>query len=285
VLRRWRSLSLALVAVIAIASSRSSASDLHAAEDVTGLLSRAGANVQALARSLAVVICNERYMQQFRDSRDKSLLAQRTLHSEVLFRWLAEEDLWLSIRGVKDIDGVAVAANSMPWEAALADASPTERLRQLQTVALKYDIGPVLRTTSDSTLVLRFLLPVNQSRFRFRDDGRERIDRQVFQRLTFVEERRPTLVQVDDEDSSASGTIWLRPRDGSVVRTRVDLKSARNLKVHLEVEFREDTRLAAWVPSRMEERYETPSGQFVVCVTTYTDFRRFETAGRIVAPQ
>ena len=238
---RCRSLQLALVAAVAIVAC-SATSDIHAAEDLAALLARAGANMQALARSLAIVICNERHMQQFRDTRDKSLLAQRTLHSEVLFRWLAEEDLWLAIRSVKDIDGVVVTADSMPWEAALADVSPTERLRKLQTAALKYDIGPVFRTTADSTLVLRFLLPVNQPRFRFRDDGR-------------------------------------------VVRTRVDLKSARNLKVHLEVEFREDARLAAWVPSRMEERYETRSGQTVDCNAIYTDFRRFETAGRIVAPQ
>ena len=252
---------------------------------MTALLARAGANVQALARSLAVVICNETYMQQLRDSRDKSLLAQRSLQSEVLFRWLAEEDLWLAIRSVKQVDGAAVTADTMPWEAALADTSPVERLRQMQAAALKYDIGPVLRTTGDSTLVLRFLLPVNQSRFRFRDDGRERIDREVVERLTFVEEQLPTLVQVDDADSPASGTIWLRSDDGTVVRTRVDLKSARNMKVRLMVEFRHDSRLGASVPSRMEERYETRSGQTVDCIATYTDFRRFETAGRIVAPQ
>jgi len=281
---RRRSLSFALAAVIAIASSRSSTSNLHAAEALTAVLSRAGANMQALARSLAVVICDESYMQQLWANRG-SLLGQRTLHSEVLFRWLAEENLWLAIRNVRHIDGVRVSAESIPWEAALQGESAVERIREMQAAALKYDIGPVLRTTSDSTLVLRFLLPVNQPRFRFRDAGKDRIGNVTVERVAFVEQQRPSLVQADDRDAPASGTIWLRPDDGTVVRTRVDFRSPRNLKVHLMVEFRQDTRLAAWVPDRMEERYETPSGQFVVAVTTYTDFRRFETAGRIVAPK
>ena len=281
---RRRSLSFALVAAIAIASSQSPTSDLQAADALTALLSRAGANMQALARSLAVVICDESYMQQLWAKRG-SLLGQRTLQSEVLFRWLAEENLWLAIRNVRHINGVRVSAESMPWEAALEGASAVERLREMQAAALKYDIGPVLRTTSDSTLVLRFLLPVNQKRFRFRDAGKDRIGNISVERVAFVEQQRPTLIQADDRDALASGTIWLRPDDGTVVRTRVDFKSPRNLKVRLMVEFSQDARLAAWVPNRMEERYETPSGQFLVAVTTYMDFRRFETAGRIVAPQ
>jgi len=285
VLRRCRSILFALAAVVAIVSGRSSTSALHAADSLTALLSRAGANMQTLARSLAIVICNEKYMQQVRDRRDRLPLAERTLQSEILFRWVAEEELWLAIRNVKQVDGVALSNDSMPWEAALAGSSPAKRLRQLQAAALKYDIGPVLRTIGDSTLVLRFLLPVNQARFRFRDDGRERIDRETVERVTFIEEGRPTLIQADDADSPASGTIWLRPNDGAVVRTRVDFKSVRNLKVRLTVDFRHDPRLGAWVPNRMEEQYEPRSGQNVDCIATYTDFRRFETAGRIVAPE
>jgi len=54
------------------------------------------------------------------------------------------------------------------------------------------------------------------------------------------------------------------------------------------VTYQRDRKLDMWVPARMRETYLETAASTVVervsCEATYSNFRRFETSGRIVEP-
>jgi hypothetical protein len=155
----------------------------------------------------------------------------------------------------------------------------------LQDEAARFDLA-FSRSTGNPTLLLQFLLPENQPHFTF---TRERIDKvrgTAASKIAFAEREHPTVVTVNDQDVLASGAIWLQESDGAVLRTHLVLsviplatKSRRPVDATVTVDFQRDARLALWLPARMDERYPD-----VTCTSVFTNFRRFETSGRVVGP-
>jgi hypothetical protein len=72
--------------------------------------------------------------------------------------------------------------------------------------------------------------------------------------------------------------------DGTLVRTNLKLTTPTLMDVSITVDFQRDLKLELWVPSRMEERYDD-SGESTTCSARYSNFRRFETSGRLVTPE
>ena len=259
------------------------------AADVHTLMERVGHYVEALQQNLAVVISDETYHQDvyrpFSTSRGRVHSASRTLRSEMLFMWLAQEDRTLSIRNVLSVDGRAVADSKGRLDRALAQQGfdYVARLRALKAESARYDIGDVWRTTGEPGVVLRFLLPMNQSHFLFERDRDERIGGELVTKLRFTEQLRPTAIDFNGEDVVSRGAIWIRPEDGTIVRTNLTLSTP--LEVSVTVDFRRDTKLEIWMPFSMQERYTNENGGSTVCAATYTNYRRFETSGRVINPQ
>jgi hypothetical protein len=56
------------------------------------------------------------------------------------------------------------------------------------------------------------------------------------------------------------------------------------MKVTIAVTFDRDSRLDVWAPARMDERYDELSGNSTTCTARYSNFRRFETSGRVIGP-
>jgi hypothetical protein len=155
------------------------------------------------------------------------------------------------------------------------------QLRLLKAESARFDVGQVWRTTGDPTLLFRFLLPGNQSRFTWGKPRRERIDRTDVLKLAFVEHEYPTAIDFDGRDALSHGAVWVRPDDGTVVRTNLQLTTPGSVEVSVTVTFKPDERLALWVPGRMEESY-SDGRQRTRCLATYSNFRRFETSGRLI---
>ena len=99
----------------------------------------------------------------------------------------------------------------------------------------------------------------------------------------------------------STGTVWIGRADGSVVRTSLTVRdAATNTTAVLDVDYRLDAKLGLKVPVRMSETYEqqvilnvAPRGspqnlsarrERIECVATYSNYRRFETSGRLVSP-
>jgi len=263
----------------------------RAASPTDDLLRRAGQYVQELEQQLAVVIADETYVQDVwtrsRPPSGTTRIITRTIKSEMLFMQLPREDVWLAVRNVVLVDGRPVADSRQRLERALAapGLDVVSRLRALDEESARYDVGRVWRTTGYPSVVLRFLLPGYQTRFAFSPAGTDRLAGERVSRIKFTERGSPSVIQVNAADVTASGMIWLRPADGAVVRTALALTTPSSLNVSIVVDFQRDARLGLWVPSRMDERYDEISGDSTRCTARYSNFRRFETSGRMIVPQ
>jgi hypothetical protein len=121
-----------------------------------------------------------------------------------------------------------------------------------------------------------------------------------------------------------TGTLWIVPTDGRILKTHLEIvvESKREMSnpkmesstqpagtpgtdrdwtdrrmrsaASISVSYGMDSRLGLMVPTEMRESYEGPLGAAkttnvddhrVVCRATYSDFRRFETSGRVIIPK
>jgi hypothetical protein len=167
------------------------------------------------------------------------------------------------------------------------------RVLELAKESARFNIGRLYRNINMPTLTVQFLDPALQPRFEFAIAGEESIPRAGRAlKLTFAQRQPPTIIRSDDRDLPATGSLWILPSDGSVVRTEVSLtlpKSDRAPEVRgtMIVDYRPDATLGVWVPSSMRESYQEQGGsrQRIDCAAAYTNFRRFETSARIVPPK
>jgi hypothetical protein len=84
----------------------------------------------------------------------------------------------------------------------------------------------------------------------------------------------------------AQGTLWIEPSTGRVLQTTLEIiDSSVGLRGRVSVTYTSDARLGTMVPAEMRESYVTTAGEQIDCTATYSDFRRFETAGRLIIPQ
>jgi len=192
---------------------------------------------------------------------------------------------WLGYRDVIEMDGKPIADRRNRLQALFQSGAPDlQAARLIADESARYNIGPVSRNFNVPTTTLFFFPKQTVPRFTFRRTGRDRIDGVDTVIIDFSEERTPTLIMnaSTGKDVPSSGTLWVNPVDGVVVRTRLelrDLDDARSRAV-IEVVYRKDAAVGMWVPSRMSERYS--SGAFTATtVATYQDFKRFQTSVKI----
>jgi hypothetical protein len=226
---------------------------------------------------------------------------RRETHSEMLF--LYQAGTLLAIRNVLWLrDEPAAAAMIQPTtdsrgrlDRELKDTSPGQaaRLRALADESARFNLGSLYRNFNVPTLALQFLAPEYQPRFDFTIVGHEKISGSQALRLDFAERESPTVVMLNDKrDVFAKGSLWVRESDGAVLRTRLTIiapqtKDGPAIDGSITVDYGRDGKLDMWVPRRMEEEYAevTEGGEQLKCSATYSNYRRFETSGRLVSPQ
>jgi hypothetical protein len=260
------------------------------------LLARAGAYVQQFEDGFSTVISLETYEQhaeQRRESPPRAWLTisdeSRTLRSEMLFTRLSERRAWLTVRNVLAVDGQTVPDSADRLERALAESGSAGLLRALADEGARFNLGRIRRNVNDPTFALRFLSRSSQDGFEYALQGREAVNGVSAWKLAFRERSSPSLVRnARNEDLPASGGIWLSEVDAAVVRTTTIISDKRaRLSATATVDYGRDVKLDMWVPVRMSETYIQRTGNIeerIVCTATYSDFRRFETSGRLVSP-
>jgi hypothetical protein len=218
----------------------------------------------------------------------------------MLFLGFAAERTWLTIRRVQRVDGRDVADSGLRLEQLLGQAAPTRqaRLRQLLDESARFNLGNIARNFSDPTLVFQFLQPRAQPQFTFTMAGTERRDGVDAVRLNYVERATPTVVTLNDQPLVSRGSVLVARTEGTVLETVLHHTSEPiNLDATIRVTFRHQPSVGLWVPVRMQETYKqqpvgwygTPPraaivGETIECVAIYSNYRRFETSGRIVVP-
>jgi hypothetical protein len=147
----------------------------------------------------------------------------------------------------------------------------------------RFDIGSIRRTFSEPTLVLLFLDAHYRQRFTFTPGTTARLGRAEVRSWTFVERGRPTVIRHGDQDMPARGSFKVDAASGQVLETALELEvPSAELSGEVRVRFGPHPRFDVLVPLEMRETYANGAGERITTVSTYSDFRRFATAGRMV---
>ena len=242
------------------------------------VVAAATAYVSAYQKDLAFVLADELATQKVLTPSGTGMDSRRT-RAEFFLTYLPNESAWISVRDVREVDGVAV---SDPDDVlSLIQRTPLWRLANL--IAQKnsrFNIGNVRRTFNEPTIALLVVNPRHQGRFKFE---RAAVSTSASPVVTvkFRERDRPTLItSVHGEPAFTQGELDIDAATGRVERTRIQL-SVASVRAALTTTYALDGRLNLWVPAGMSERYENTDdtfGQTVTVDTTYTNYRRFDTA-------
>lgn len=259
------------------------------------VLRRAAAYVAKFEQTLASVIWTERYEQEQRTrvrfgasgNRFSTLTGTRTLQSELLLLWLPRETTWIAVRDVIAVDGVPRADGERRARAALTGSSVSvDQLRQLAEENGRFNIGQIVRTFNEPTLALVFLDEHYRHRFSFQRGKADRIDGRRLLSYGFAERTHPTIVQDRGQDVPARGTVWIDEATGQIRQTVLELTDRTGgLQGRMTVRYGADPKFDVLVPLEMQEAYTSASGEQITTRATYSDFRRFETTGRIIIPK
>ncbi len=293
-----------LLTTVLLLSSGARAAQPPREPPLPALLAGAGHYVQQLEQDFSTVISDEQYEQ-------KAVLRPpqapggggrtRKMRSEMSFMWLPDEETWLTVRTVLQVDGEAVGDSRARLDEAIAGGGPgrSSQLRRLRDEGARFNIGGIRRNFSDPMLALQ-VAGRFQPRFTFALEGHERVRGVETLRLSFVERGRPTLIQRESPngDLPARGDLWIGAADGVVHQTRFVVEDpASGARATIVVVFGRDEKLARWLPVRMDETYARQrvvagrsaagTGVFaerIECMARYLNYRRFETSGRLITP-
>jgi hypothetical protein len=278
--------ALCASAIVAAAASAASVAPQPSLDDV---LERAGRFVEQHGDTLQSVRADEDYIQQLQYV-EGSVFQERHLRSEVAFVRLPENNEWLAFRNVTHVDGIPTGADPGRLAVLVRERSSVARARQIADESASYNIGPLRRNLNIPTVVLQFLLPQHQRRFKFRKRLEERGGELPLWVIDYEERERPTIVRtVDRKDVPVAGRLWIVPSDGRVARATLLARSP----VQTEMEFRwqEDARLGLWVPAEMRELYRdrrvdrvqqrTARPYDIRGVAKYSNYRRFDVEVKI----
>jgi len=243
--------------------------------------------------ALPALVADEQYDQR-RDGVRASPDAQRTLVSE--FGWLRvpELDETIGVRDVHAVDGEPVSHDRVQLHNLLAGRSlnATADLRALLGASARHNLGEVERNFNFPTFPLIYVRPENRNRSKWSVDATGA----GLVTVRFVERHHPTLVRSQQRaDVPAKGSCRLERQSFALQECSVTLSEDhvhgydRALTYSMTVDFAEDARLAVRVPVEMRDDLLTQFGssdtdQRIIGMAIYRNYRRFETAGRLVGP-
>lgn len=194
---------------------------------------------------------------------------------------------WMDIRDVIEVDGKPLPDRKARLER-MFQADPnwtTNRARKIIEESARFNIGPVRRTINAPAIPLLVLYPPNQHRFTFSRIGEDKVDRVAAWKVAFQETRRPTLIRAADNgsDMPSAGTFWIDPDTGEVVRA--ELQCGAFSETRSTVTYRRHPTFGLRLVVEMVEKATGDEGEWVEGKCVYSNFRRFETGGRVVVPK
>ncbi len=243
---------------------------------------------------LSELIADEQMRQQIRTlmipqtssvSRPRGLRIIRDLASEVAFIALPNDAGWLGFRHVKSEGNKPVALADASLASTL-QAPGLDAARELLNASARHNLG-LPRTTNLPNLPLEFLRAHNRKRLLVRADGRDTVRGVRTLRLVFLERLTPTLITNPTTSADMPSVIraWVEPASGRLMRAEVNTFTSFASKAfegQIVVEFAANATLNLLVPSEMREVFAVERPGTGTSVATYTNFRRFQTSGRIV---
>ena len=253
-------------------------------------LDRLGVYVRDYEDDLSMVVAQEDYQQWMHGQNASSnpMRYRRTLLSDFAFMRPLDNGPWVGFRDTFLVDSQPVRDRDSRLERLLAAGSRDgfEQAARIVEENARYNFGSdrVRRTINSPTLTVDFLHPRQRGRFSFRKAGEQRIDDRRVWKIDFLEHGQPPIIRTPGGPGQVTrGTVWVDPSNGAVLRTflRVIPDAALAAQARLTVNFRREAKLDLLVPYEMRESYAVRGGD-IDGVATYSNFRRFETSGRVL---
>jgi hypothetical protein len=256
------------------------------------VLGRAAAYSADYHQRFKVLVAEERYLQRVGPERTPAdpprngLDRERTLKSDyILVPDFAGANTWVGVREVLEIDGEPVTTDRTQVRELLEDTSRplASRLRALSDQQARYNIGDLYRTINVPTLPLVFLLPDRQPRFRFKHTGETTFRDTAVWIVSYEEKDRPTIIQTPEGgDVTSSGSFWIDPLTGAVLRTELRAGQTPGRPFHslILVGYSYNSRFEMLLPDDMNELYLTGRSR-IEAHATYSNYRRWEAEARI----
>ncbi len=256
------------------------------------LASRLHTYLLAYEPKLSELIADERMLQQnepLRETqRDEPPTFQRTLQSEVAFVALPGAAGWLGFRHILKVGNEAVADATGSLREVLSSGAKDDysKAKEMLADSARFNLGEP-RTINLPNLPLEMLHPRHLKRFSVRIAGRETVRGKRTTRLVFVETFSPTIIKATDGGQMRSiVTAWVETTNGRLWRadvvtrdTRPDAAAFDNV---VSVSFREHESLGLLVPQSMREEFFAGNGRRAWGEANYSNYKRFQTSGRIL---
>jgi len=238
------------------------------------------------------------------------------------FALVRVKDDWLGYRDVFQVDRKPVGDRQDRLQQLFqqSPATAVEQARVIADESARYNAGPLQRNFNVPTVALFFLHPSNAGRFRFERAGTDTVDGTPAWKVRYRETQEPTIVRTSDGKSlPVRGMLWIDPAQGRVLKTSMEIATQvelsgggsampeslgpkpldretaadRRVETYSRVttSYKLDARFRLLLPAEMVEEYQglsvnraTGRDQLtkVNCRATYSDFKKFETSGRLV---
>jgi hypothetical protein len=253
------------------------------------MVERLMAYTATYADHFATVIADERYDQRIESIREgvggpsSGRTEGRTIKSDYALRRVSGE--WIGYRDAYEVDGVKTRPLNDRLARVLTNSGSPDEMTTILSDNAKFNLANdrVSRNINIPTLVISLLDPRNRARFSFSKGGEETIDGRRLSRITFQERTLPTLIhRADNQDQPVAGTVWVDPATGEVWRT--NLTWSKGPGGNIAVTYGRVAGIDALVPVRMSEKYLDGSTE-IRAEATYSKFRQFRTAGRLLTPE
>ena len=246
-----------------------------------GLVATARKYVSEYEKNFAFIVADEWYQQVQRD-RDGRIILDRVLKSEVFLTFLQADGEWIAVRDVLEVDGRPVTSRDRLRDLLAKGGQFRGVAKQVIDLNARYNIGSVSRNFNEPTLALLLFEARRASSVEF---DRKKVSREgplTLATLSFSERDSGTIVGGPGGPAPAKGTFVIDAASGTVRETTFEIKH-EDIRVSLKTQYEKDPKLDMWLPATFSERYERTKDvkDLIECEAKYSNYRRFETAGRI----
>jgi hypothetical protein len=279
-------LRLALAAVLLLAGQH-----LPATRTIVSSVSR---YVTQYQHDFVSLVADESTTQQVIANGD--VIETRTTNGEMFATFIESDRAWMTVHDIAAVDGQPIVNHDDVRAMLLAE--PLRAIAPRVAAAnARYNIGHVIRNFNEPTLALVLFTPARVDDLRVervtagedatRDtdastDARCRADCGALVTLRFRDRDGQSLVRSAAGAVSTRGSAIVEAANGRVRRTIVTFDD-RHVEATLDTTYGLDTHVAFWVPVTFVERYVAhATGEQTLVRSTFTNYRRFETSGRMV---
>lgn len=228
---------------------------------------------------LESIVAEETYQQHAMGGPGLRLL--RVLRSDYALTYVSQA--WVGYRDTFDVDGQAVRNRDERLKR-LLESGAFAQADRIDKQNAQYNLANerLKRTVNVPTMALEVLQPRYRRRFsvrRLTGNAAQDSSRWI---LEFRERTRPTIARTEDgKNQAARIEALVDPASGEIHRTTM---SWERTKGSIVVDYGRVDGMPVPVPLKMVERFTIGPGDEIDSEATYTNYRMFQTSGRLVGP-